>query len=130
MCLLHSAESWDRGRIRCTARSHLALDNPLRRDGRLSTVCGCEYGFQAAALHGALTAGGIAQPPAFLAALRISLMARDALDDPALGVLQVDAVLEAGDASGMIYTITLSSESGETILQARATIAMAIGAHA
>jgi len=85
MCLLDRVLAWSAAEITCTASSHLAPRNPLRRDGRLGAICGIEYGLQAAALHGALvqSAGKLAasarepaepralepaQPPAALAA--------------------------------------------------------------
>jgi len=59
MCLLDRVLDWSAGEIVCAASSHLAPDNPLRRDGRLGAICGIEYGLQAAALHGALVRGGV-----------------------------------------------------------------------
>ena len=91
MCLLDSAEAWTQDGIVCRAGSHLAPGNPLRRDGRLSALCGCEYGFQAAALHGALLAGGVPQPIGYVAAMRVSAMTRPYLDDPEIGTLRVEA---------------------------------------
>ena len=124
MCLLDSMEAWTGDKIVCRARSHLAADNPLRRAGRLSMVCGCEYGFQAAALHGALLAGGVAQPAGYLAALRVSVIARPYLDDADIGVLRVEAVREASQASGLVYGFRLASEAGELLLEGRGTIAL------
>ena len=68
MCLLDEAVGWSDAKITCRARSHLSPDNPLRRNGGLAGLCGIEYGLQAAALHGAIVAGG-PQPAGYLAAL-------------------------------------------------------------
>ena len=57
MCLLDGVLSWDAAGIACRAVSHLDPANPLRQHGRLGAICGIEYGLQAAALHGALSAG-------------------------------------------------------------------------
>jgi len=54
MCLLERVLDWDEQSIRCETSSHLDMDNPLRRDGRLSSICGIEYAAQAMALHAAL----------------------------------------------------------------------------
>lgn len=62
MCLLEAVTSCSATRIVCTTRSHLAPDNPLRRDGQLAAVHLCEYGAQAMALHGALTGAGMGRP--------------------------------------------------------------------
>ena len=124
MCLLDSMEAWTGETIVCTARGHLAPDNPLRRAGRLSTLCGCEYGFQAAALHGALLAGGMAQPAGYVAALRVSAMKRPYLDDPEIGLLRVEAARVASQASGLVYEFRLLSEAGALLLEGRGTIAL------
>ncbi len=123
MCLLDSVVAWTAADIRCRAISHLDPANPLRRHGRLSALCGIEYALQAAAVHGALRAG-TPQPPGYLAALRIATLAPDPLDDPALGVLEVGAVCEHGDSTGLIYGITLRAADGRLLLDGRATIVL------
>jgi predicted hotdog family 3-hydroxylacyl-ACP dehydratase len=130
MCLLDSVVSWSEGAILCIATSHLSPANPLRRNGRLSAVCGIEYALQAAALHGALR-GGRPQPPGYLAALRMNSLSPDPIDDPAFGALLAEARLEHGDDTGLIYAIGLRTEGGRTLLDGRATIilgALALGA--
>src|SRR4051812_43325974 len=93
MCLLDEAGSRTPEAILCRTWSHLAPDNPLRRAGRLGAVCGIEYGLQAAALHGALSVRAGRQHPGYLVALRGVAIEADRLDDPALGVLDVEASL-------------------------------------
>ena len=56
MLLLERVEGWNDAAILCTARSHNAADNPLRTNGRVSTVHAMEYGAQAAAIHLFVTA--------------------------------------------------------------------------
>ena len=70
MVLLDRVEAWDAETVQCRARSHLDPANPLRRAGRLAACCGIEYALQAAAVHGALLAGGVAQAAGYVAALR------------------------------------------------------------
>ena len=89
MCLLDRVEAWDRQRLSCSAISHLASDNPLRRRGRLAGLCGAEYGLQAAAVHGGLLAGEGAAPPGYLAALRHVAILAPRLDVPAFGTKSV-----------------------------------------
>lgn len=55
MCLLDSVESWEPMKIRCYAFSHQNPQNPLRRKGRLESICGLEYAAQAMAVHIGLT---------------------------------------------------------------------------
>lgn len=57
MVLLDRVLFVDENAIRCEAVSHKAPDNPLRVNGRLPTICGAEYGAQAAAVHGPAVAG-------------------------------------------------------------------------
>lgn len=124
MVLLHRVEAWDAGHVLCRARSHLDLANPLRRDGRLAACCGLEYALQAAALHGALRAGGVAQRAGYVAALRGVALHADRLDDPALGDLRILAQLEHEEPGGIVYTLGLTAADGTPLLSGRATIAL------
>ncbi len=124
MALLDRVEAWDAHGISCRTRSHLAPMNPLRRAGRLSACCGVEYALQAAAAHGALLAGGVAQAAGYVAALRGIELHVERLDDPALGELQVSARLERQEAGGIVYTLELRSEAGALLLTGRASIAL------
>ena len=121
MCLLDGVIGWSDDAITGRATSHLSPANPLRRDGRLSILCGIEYVLQAAALHGALR-GGAPQPPGYLAALRMTELAAGRLDDPGLGILTAYARREHGDAAGLLYAIRLDAADGRVLLSGRATI--------
>ena len=123
MCLLAEIVAWTDDAIQCRATSHLDPANPLRRQGRLAALCGIEYALQAAALHGALRTGA-PQPPGYLAALRMNSLTAGPLDDPALGPLDVAARREHGDASGLIYTLSLRDAAGRVLLDGRATIVL------
>ena len=125
MCLLGSVAAWSAEAIACHATSHLDPGNPLRRQGRLGALCSVEYALQAAALHGALR-GGAPQPPGYLAALRIASLAPGPLDDPALGVLAVEATREHGDTNGLIYAIAVRAQDGRSLLAGRATIVLGV----
>ena len=72
MCLLDRVIEWDKDRILLATETHRAADNPLRLDGRLRAVHLCEYGAQAMAVHGGLSAraDGKAPQPGFLVSLR------------------------------------------------------------
>ncbi len=56
MCLLDRVVEWDKDRVLLATATHRAADNPLRLDGRLRAVHLCEYGAQAMAVHGGLSA--------------------------------------------------------------------------
>ncbi len=124
MVLLERVERWDARSVLCRTRTHLDGANPLRRDGRLTAVCGAEYGLQAAALHGALCAGGVAQPPGYAASLRAMTLRCDRLDDPAVGELAVAATLQAQESGGIIYEFELRAEDGAMLVSGRATVAL------
>ena len=124
MCLLDRIEAWDMSKIRCRARSHLDPDNPLRRDGRLSGVCGIEYGLQAAAAHGALLADGASEPAGYLASLRGIKIDVDRLDEPALGELVIVATLSLRDIAGCVYEFSVASRAGRILVNGRAVIVL------
>ena len=133
MCLLDRIEAWDMSKIQCRASSHLDAGNPLRRDARLSGVCGIEYGLQAAAAHGALLAtaarsaqltGIAAEPAGYLASLRNTEILVDRLDDPALGELRIQATLSLRDVKGCVYQFTLASQAGRILVTGRAVIVL------
>lgn len=124
MVLLDRVEAWDANAILCRARSHLDPANPLRRDGRLAACCGLEYALQAGALHGALTAGGVAQRAGYAAGLRAVALHVDRLDDPAFGDLRVAARLERQEVTGIIYVLDVQADDGRPLLSGRATIVL------
>ena len=126
MVLLDAVVAWDTGWIRCRSRSHLIERNPMRWAGRLSAVCGVEYGLQAAALHGAMLAGGVAQRAGYVARLRDVTLAVDYLDDPAFGTLGVLAKLERQEAGGTLYALTVSDVMGRVLVSARAGVALPV----
>lgn len=72
MCLLERVIEWDPDGIVLATSTHRAVDNPLRREGRLRAIHLCEYGAQAMAVHGGLAAraAGRAARPGFLVSLR------------------------------------------------------------
>ncbi len=123
MCLLDEVTAWSDATITCRTRSHLSPDNPLRRSRGLNVLCGNEYGLQAAALHGALLAGG-PQPAGYLAALRSVEFLAERLDDPSLGGLEVSARLELHDIGGLLYGFRLRSSDGADLLTGRAAIVL------
>jgi len=72
MCLLERVVEWDAGHAILATTTHRAISNPLRSGGRLRAVHLCEYGAQAMAIHGGLSARAAGQTarPGFLASLR------------------------------------------------------------
>jgi predicted hotdog family 3-hydroxylacyl-ACP dehydratase len=124
MCLLDGVSDWSPHRIAAHTRAHLDPANPLRCGGRLAAVCGCEFAFQAVALHGALIAGGVSQPAGWLAGLQLESIGAAWLDEPAFGTLSVDATMQLADAGGAIYGFAVMAQDGAVLLQGRATIVL------
>lgn len=121
MCLLDRALSWDAEAIACEADRHRDPDNPLRRDGRLPTICGVEYALQAMALHGALLAEGAAQPAGYLSSLRDLSLGESPRLDAVAGPLGVRARALAAETGGFIYRFEVEG-GGRTLLAGQAAI--------
>ena len=122
MCLLDNVTDWDDKSIVCTTSTHRDKTNPLRRDGRLSSLNALEYGAQAAAIHGGLRAraAGTTAPACYLAALRDAHLYVDRLDDLA-SPLEIRAQRLFGDAGNTIYKCAISA-GGISVAEGRVTI--------
>lgn len=124
MCLLERVLEWDEGSIRCETRSHLDVDNPLRRHGRLSTICGIEYAAQTMALHAALCSSdsGAQARHGYLASVRdanCTTAVLDGHDSPLL----VSAELVFADGSRVIYAFSIESD-GVSLISGRAAVVL------
>jgi len=122
MCLLDNVTDWDDKSIVCTTSTHRDKTNPLRRDGRLSSLNALEYGAQAAAIHGGLRAraAGTTAPACYLAALRDAHLYVDRFDDLA-SPLEIRAQRLFGDAGNTIYQCAISA-SDTPVAEGRVTI--------
>ena len=126
MCLLDEVTEWDDRRIVCASNTHRDLNNPLRRDGRLSAVHAFEYGAQAAAVHGGLRARAAraTAPPGYLAAVRdghVYAARLDDIDSP----LEILATRLFGDSANTVYECRVSAEN-TLIAEGRLTIILRI----
>ncbi|MDG4867771.1 3-hydroxylacyl-ACP dehydratase [Guyparkeria sp. 1SP6A2] len=63
VCQIEAVGECNEERIVCSTRAHQRVDNPLRREGRLSVHAGVEMAGQAMALHMALTDEEVGAPP-------------------------------------------------------------------
>ena len=123
MCLLDGVLSWDGTRIVCTAGTHRAADNPLRRAGRLHTICGIEYAAQAMALHAALAGGGHRERHAgYLASLRDTRCSIAFLDAIA-GDLLIEVEQLTREDVRAIYRFALRGAQSE-LLSGRAAVVL------
>ncbi|MEO8525315.1 MAG: hydroxymyristoyl-ACP dehydratase [Caldimonas sp.] len=118
MCLLDRMVAWDEMRIECLAVNHRDPAHPLRTRSGLMASAAIEYGAQAAALHGGLMAQatGTTALPGYLASARDVRLAAWRLDDlPAAAVdeLRVVAERQAGDATRLLYSFSVSHDGRE-----------------
>lgn len=112
MCFLDTIVFWDEFTIRCTTRTHLNFDNPLRRNGQLAAVHLCEYGAQAMAVHGGLLAQrnhGAKAASGMLSSLRgveLAVGRIDTIEDP----LDVVAHRKIAGNEGWLYEFNVSAD--------------------
>lgn len=119
MCLLEQVVHCDETTIRCTSRTHLDPENPLRSHNRLHVVCGIEYAAQAMALHGALMTPGRAAS-GYLASVRDVHWRATQLDN-VREELQVEATCLTADANAAIYRFRVYAGDAE-LLHGRASV--------
>ena len=124
MCLLERVLEFDADRIRLATATHRAADNPLRRDGRVRVVHLCEYGAQAMAVHGGLSAraAGTRAKPGLLVSLRAVAFACDYVEHLP-GELEVEAERLIESAAGWQYAFRVLHE-GVVLAQGRAAVMM------
>jgi len=114
MSLLERVVRWDGSGIDAVAVSHRDAANPLRTSGQLRAVNLCEYGAQAAALHGGLVAreaGGVAAP-GYLVSLRDVSLVCSRIDDLA-GELAIHAELLLEDSASWQYLFAASHDGAK-----------------
>ncbi|MFL6515912.1 MAG: hydroxymyristoyl-ACP dehydratase [Chthoniobacterales bacterium] len=122
MCLLDGVLDWDDETIDCISETHRHAANPLRRNGRLSSVHALEYGAQAAAVHGGLRAqaAGAVAPPGFLAAIRDATFNIPYLDDVE-AALHVRSRRLYGEGVNTVYECEVRAD-GKVLVSGRVTI--------
>lgn len=125
MCLLDRVLDFSGDEIRCSARSHADPANPLRREGVLSALHLAEYAAQAMAAHGALSAGGRAQP-GMLAALRDIRLHVEYIQDIG-GELTIHARRRLAQRDGSLYDFSVTAD-GRVLAEGRIAIAITMAA--
>ena len=122
MCLLERVVEWDSDRIVLATTTHRAASNPLRLDGRLHAVHLCEYGAQAMAVHGGLSAqaDGRTAQPGFLVSLRDVKLHVDCVDQLD-GELQVTAQRLLESSGSWQYSFEVQ-HNGRPLASGRAAI--------
>lgn len=121
MCLLDRVTEHSEQSIQCTTGSHRHPGNPLRRAGQLSALHLAEYGAQAMAAHGALMAGGYAQP-GMLAALRDIKLYVERIDTIDTELI-VRATLRLAQRDGSLYDFNVHGD-GRLLCEGRIAVAL------
>jgi predicted hotdog family 3-hydroxylacyl-ACP dehydratase len=122
MSLLDTIASWNETMIVATSCTHRRMDHPLRHNGRLRAVHLCEYGAQAAAVHGGLIAraAGSRAAPGYLVSLRGVSFACQRIDDLE-GELQIRAELLLLDSDSWQYSFA-AAHAGKVLDSGRLAI--------
>ena len=123
MCLLDGVLAWDASTIHAIGTSHVLATHPLRGEQGLHAVHLAEYGAQAMAVHGALSAKdqGRREPrPGMLVSLRGVKLAVERVDT-LQGRLDVYAECLLADESGAQYTFRIEHD-GVEIASGRAAV--------
>ena len=110
---------WDRESIVAATTRHRAVDNPLRRDGRLAAVHLAEFGAQTMAIHGGLLneADGKPWQPALLVSVRDLAVTRDFVDDLP-GEIEITARVLLATPANFQYEFAVRHD-GSTIASGR-----------
>src|SRR5262245_46079256 len=122
MCLLERVVEWDDRHAVLATTTHRSTGNPLRSAGRLRAIHLCEYGAQAAAVHGGLISRqrGETARPALLVALRDVHLFTDFVDQLP-GELNVEAVRLLAGATGWQYSFEVRHGT-DSLISGRASI--------
>lgn len=122
MALIERVLACDADTIVAESDNHRSSDHPLRRHGRVHAVHLCEYGAQAMAVHGALTAhadGTVARPGLLVALRGIDL--RIARIDHLPGPIRIDARREQADSAAWLYRFE-ARHDGQLLVEGRAMV--------
>ncbi len=119
MLLIDEVRDWTQEAIITASRSHRKQDNPLRLNGKLSSVHLIEYGAQSMAIHCGLLTGKA--HPGFLAALRSAQFHVDDLDSVG-DELIIHANAQMQLPNGAVYQFAINDDDNNLLLEARATV--------
>lgn len=125
MCLLDTVVEWDDARIHARSDSHRRLDNPLRSDGMLRALHLCEYGGQAMAVHGGLSAraaGGKAAPGLLVSLRAVELNVARIDDLPDALDVYAERLLDGGNSWQYTFRV---EHRGVLLASGRAVVMMA-----
>jgi predicted hotdog family 3-hydroxylacyl-ACP dehydratase len=122
MCLLERIVAWDERGLTAATATHAAPANPLRNQGRLHAIHLCEFGAQAMAVHGGLSARarGVIRKPGLLVSLRDVVLSASTLESLP-GELVVEVRRLHGGAAGLQYEFRVTHR-GVELARGRAAV--------
>jgi predicted hotdog family 3-hydroxylacyl-ACP dehydratase len=125
MCLIESVTAWNASQIECRITNHVAVDHPLRHQGRLGAVHLVEYAAQAAAIHGALlNEKNDKQAPGMLVAMRDCELLLDTIDQLSVP-LTVTARRQLANSDGLIYGFEVAAKDSALLARGRLSVMLA-----
>ncbi|NOQ35132.1 MAG: hypothetical protein GQ569_04470 [Methylococcaceae bacterium] len=119
MLLIDEVQSWTENNIITRSHSHQNPDNPLRLNGKLSSLHLIEYGAQTMAIHCGLLTGNARA--GFLAAVRAAHFYIDVLDDVESELI-INATAELQMSKGAVYQFSVSDNDNNLLIEARTTV--------
>ena len=125
MCLLERIERWDDSGVTLATGTHREPGNPLATAAELRAIHLCEYGAQAMAVHGGLTArarGERAQPGLLVSLRDVTLHRAHVQDLPGELLVEARRVHDSGSAWQYTFRVT---HAGVLLAQGRATVSAA-----
>jgi predicted hotdog family 3-hydroxylacyl-ACP dehydratase len=122
MCLLERIEHWDASSVTLATTTHRNPDHPLATPSGLRAIHLCEYGAQAMAVHGGLSARarGERALPGLLVSLRNVALHCDFVHDLA-GEMIVEATRLHDSGAAWQYSFRVL-HAGALLAQGRATV--------
>ena len=122
MCLLERIERWDDSGVTLATGTHREPCNPLATAAELRAIHLCEYGAQAMAVHGGLTArarGERAQPGLLVSLRDVALHCDHVQDLPGELLVEAWRLHDSGSAWQYAFRVT---HAGVLLAQGRATV--------
>ncbi|HED33709.1 MAG TPA: 3-hydroxylacyl-ACP dehydratase [Gammaproteobacteria bacterium] len=127
MCLLDSIKSWNKKQILCVVSSHQKENHPLRNSEGLPMTSLIEYGAQAIAVHGCLSADNSSvMKEGYLVALRDIKLAQGWLSD-IQSEIEIFAECIYAESGNMIYSILVHALTNTDMSDEHEKIILASG---
>lgn len=122
MCLLEQVLSYTDEDIICRTQTHLAVNNPLKIDGKLSKMHLIEYGAQAIAVHGGLMDLSLTTGAPKLGYIAMVKAVKWGCFDPLSEFLEVTATAIMADEMSKLYAFSITDAQLRQVCSARVMV--------